>query len=286
MPVVDLLWLAVLTKDQADAGSEEWFNLTVNLDGTDVFEKDFTLSWGALGQGGDGLDDGEAGLEDSGPLATPFEPMLLTNSSIRLGIRGDDAWAPEHVFVFGRTQPSLEGLPSRIMGLAMETNVSRWLSTDKSEGHLTIPIRLVDAGSSNTVIQRVLMLVYTHSGSNIETDNPIHLQVTANGISVLQQQTGNTGQDDLEQYTTNWYELDVNVPFTRAGVISNGGIRLSILGTDAWLPNKLFLFGLDTATGRPNEVVTLVTIPEWNLGVLSTDVSEGSPSVLLPVVDV
>ena len=57
-----------------------------------------------------------------------------------------------------------------------------------------------------------------------------------------------------------------------------------IHGRDAWLPKVLFLYGLDTQTGRPNEIVHLVSIPEWDLGMLSTDAQEGKPSVPLPVV--
>jgi len=38
-------------------------------------------------------------------------------------------------------------------------------------------------------------------------------------------------------------------------------IGLSILGTDAWMPKTVFVFGSgrDTAVGRPNEVVNLVS---------------------------
>ena len=59
--------------------------------------------------------------------------------------------------------------------------------------------------------------------------------------------------------------------------------RLRILGTDAWLPKTVFVFGLDTPSGRPNDVVTLASVPEWELGWLSTDPSEGSASVMLPL---
>ena len=55
------------------------------------------------------------------------------------------------------------------------------------------------------------------------------------------------------------------------------------LGTDAWLPMRVFVFGLDTEEGRPGEVVTLSAIPKWDLGWLSTDPSEGASSVPLPI---
>jgi len=129
----------------------------------------------------------------------------------------------------------------------------------------------------------VLLLVYTGSGDS-KTDSPIQLQVTAGGNLVLDQTVTDTPQDDLEAYTANWYPLSAAVPFTLLDVRLNGGIRLNILGDDAWLPSTLFLYGLDTAEGRPNEVVPLVTVRNWNLGTLSTDPQEGSASIDLPVV--
>jgi hypothetical protein len=74
-----------------------------------------------------------------------------------------------------------------------------------------------------------------------------------------------------------WHFLEVERPFTRADVVSKGAIHLIILGTDAWLPMTVFVFGLDTEEGRPGEVVTLSAIPKWDLGWLSTDPSEGAP---------
>jgi hypothetical protein len=284
MAVVDDLWLAALTKNEDDAGSDNRFNLTIDINGDDVVDKDFTLSWGALGEGHDGLDPGQAGLEESKTLPTPFDANGLTNSSVRLGIRDDDAWGVQHVLLLGRVLPDFQ--PGRIIALAMETDLTHWLSTDPSEGHLSMPLRLVGSGSSTTLIHRVLLLVYTDSGVDIETDSPIQLQITAGGNLVLQQQIADTPQDDLEQYTANWYVMDAVVPFTRGDIISNGGIRLSILGADAWLPKTVFVFGLDTADGRPNDVVGLVTVPDWDLGSLSTDPQEGNQSVDLPVTSI
>jgi hypothetical protein len=100
----------------------------------------------------------------------------------------------------------------------------------------------------------------------------------------MQQEIIDTSQPDLEQGTFNWYFLDVAVPFTRSDVLLNGEIRLRILGTDAWLPRTLFVLGFDTEDGRPTEIVTLVSVPEWNMGWLSTDTNEGQPSYLLPVI--
>jgi hypothetical protein len=270
--IVDDLWLAALTRDENNAGSKNRFNLTVNLDGGDVLDQNFTLGITGLGKG-------QAGLEESPehPLSTPFDLSLLTNSSIRLGIRGDDAWGPQHVLLFGHTQPAFT--PGRIIALAMETDLTLWLSTDPSDGggaHLTTRVRLVGVGSSTTVIRRVLFLVYTGGGSDVETTNSIVLQIAAGGALVLDQKM----TDDLNKNLARWYFLDVEAPFTKGDIVSDG-INLSILGTDAWLPKSVFVFGLDTVTGRPNEVVTLVALPEWDLGWLSTDSTEGNSPIPL-----
>jgi hypothetical protein len=291
MATIEKLWLATLTKNEDDAGTDAGaLNLTIDIDGEDLADIDFGFlngSGGGLGPDSGWLDQGQAAISGGAygnpgePLPSPIDSNLLTNSSIRLGIRDDDAWGPQHVLVVGQTLP--EFVPSQIIALAMETDLTHWLSTDSSEGHLTMPIRLVGSGSATTLVRKVLLLVYTASGGNVETDSPIQLQISAGGALVADQTIIDTPQDDLEQYTANWYFVDVAVPFTKGDVASNGGIRLGILGDDAWLPTQVFVFGLDTENGRPNEVVTLVAIPQWDLGWLSTDPSEGKSSIDLPV---
>jgi len=274
--ILDDLWLAALTKNEDDAGTPERLNLTINIDGSDVFDRDFSL--GPISSQGyqQDLDDGEAGLRRGWPVPAPFESAGLTNSSIRLGLRGDNAWGPRHVVVIARTQPSFT--PGPIVTLAMETDIADWLSTDTSEGPLTMPLRLVGPGDGSTVIRRVLLLIYTGGENDADTDNTVQLQIaTAAGI-VLQHRI----TSDFRRYHTQWQLVDAAVPFTRAEVAA-GSVRLSIIGTDAWLPKMVFVLGLDTDAGRPSQVVTLAAVPDWNLGWLSTDSQEGVPSIDLPL---
>ena len=277
MAAIDDVWLAALTKDEDDADSRDQFNLTVNIDGDDVYLHDFLLGWNLIGQGVPGLHEGQAGLEEGKPPLAPFDSDKLTNSSVRLGLRGDDAWAPKHVMVIGRAQPDF--MPGRFLALAMETEIERWLSADGDEGRLTMPVRRVGAGTSNTIIRRVLLLIYTDRGDNVDTESDIKLQIVASGQLMLDQKITH----DLKEVRAYWHYLEVERPFTRADVVSKGAIHLSILGTDAWLPMTVFVFGLDTEEGRPGEVVTLSAIPKWDLGWLSTDPSEGAASVPLPL---
>jgi hypothetical protein len=262
MAAIDDIWLAALTKDEDDAGSGNRFNLTVNIDGGDVFAHDFMLGWNVQGEPL-GLRDGHAGLEEATPPA-PFDSDKLTNSSVRLGLRG-------------RGQPDF--MPGRFLALAMETDVGRWLSSDGDEGRLTMPVRRVGSGNSNTVIRRVLLLVYTDRGDDVDTESDVKLQIFASGQLMLDQKLSH----DFQRARAYWHFLEVERTFTRADIVTKGSIHLGILGTDAWLPKTVFVFGLDTEEGRPAEVVTLSAIPEWNLGWLSTDASEGANSVPLPL---
>ena len=121
----------------------------------------------------------------------------------------------------------------------------------------------------------MLLLVYTDTGNDVQTDNTIQLQIGNSATLILHQQL----TDDFDQYTAKWFYLDVLAPFTRGELALDGSIRLSILGTNAWLPKSLFLFRLDTETGRPTEVVCLSAVPVWDMGWLSADPHEGSQSV-------
>ena len=278
MSTIDVLWLAHLNRDTEDAGSDSTINLTINVDGEDVVDRDF----------GSDVGDGEANMNFGAQLDTPFDSATLTNSSVRIGVRDDDAWAPGDVLVFG--QSTAEFQSGVAVPLAMGTGLLDFLSTDSSEGPLTIPLRRVDPGTSSTVIRRVLLLVHTQwsggglfPGGDTGTDSAIQLEVFAGENLVLREEIDDTSQSDLERGTSNWYVMDTLVPFTRGEVQAGGRIVLSILGDDAWKPMVLFVFGLDTASGQPNQVVSLVSLPVWGPRGMSTDESEGDPSVDLQV---
>jgi hypothetical protein len=237
----------------------------------DLFNGDFPIGHER------GLRRGEAGYQESA-MMPPFDSDGLTNSSIRLGIRGDDAWAPQHILLIAKTEPAFD--PGRNFALAIETDLTSKLSSDDSEGHLTMRLRLAGAGTSTTVIRRVLLLFFTDDENNADTDNDIHLQIVAGGAIVLSHKIrGGFGRQSGRGY---WNFLDVGAAFTRDDIVPNG-ITLRILGHDAWLPGGMFMFGLDTDSGRPNEMVTLVSLPAWDLGWMSTNVQEGKPSVPLPL---
>ena len=262
MPEVPFLTLAALTRDVDDAGSPDRLNVTINVNGIDVATAEFVADH----------PDAQGYLRRAEAVVS-FNSGSLTNSSVRIGNRGDDAWAPQHILLFGHTTRE------SVVPIAMETDLTEWLSSDVNEGALTVPLRLVGLGGSDTVIHRLLLLVRTADEDDAGTDSLIQLRVTIGGQLHVSDVITDTPQEDLERGLANWYELPVQTPFTRQELDLNGRMELEILGTDAWLPDSLYVFGLDTPAGRPTKLVPLAAKRIWGGLVLSRDPDEGSKIV-------
>jgi hypothetical protein len=158
--------------NKEDAGTESILNLTINLNGSDIL--DYNLEFQEPLNSHEHTERGNAGF--TLPMRIDaFDTNLLTDSSIRLGIRGDDAWAPQNVFLFGRTDDRSQ-VP---VPLAIETDLDVWLSTDNGEGHLTTPIRLVRSGNDPPIreIRRVLLVISTGPNDDDGTDDDIELEI-------------------------------------------------------------------------------------------------------------
>jgi hypothetical protein len=84
-----LLVLAALTRDVDDAGSPDLLNVTFNVDGVDVAVADFRADH----------PQAQGYLQDIQAVTT-YHALSLTNSSVRIGNRGDNAWAPKHILLF------------------------------------------------------------------------------------------------------------------------------------------------------------------------------------------
>src|SRR2546430_5176621 len=142
MSTIDTLWLAHLNRNTEDAGSDSTINLTINVDGEDVLDHDY----------GSNVGDGEAYINGGSQLETPFDSAELTNCSVRIGVRDDDAWGPGDVLVFG--QSTAEFQSGVAAPLVMETGLTHFPSTGPSGGPLTVPLRRADPGTPHTAIRR------------------------------------------------------------------------------------------------------------------------------------
>jgi hypothetical protein len=146
-----------------------------------------------------------------------------------------------------------------------------------------MPLRLVGLGSADMPIQRLLLLVSTADEGDAGTEDLVQLEIRGpNGPLFFSKVITDTPQKDLDRGLANWYEFTVSPPFTMHDFnVAQGAITLTMLGEDAWLPSSLFLFGLDTATGRPTKLVPMAAHPVWDKGWLSSDEGEGKPQVRL-----
>ena len=290
------VWFGMVTNDSDDSGTDSPIVLIFNVQGGrfDVLHR--TLPDTEQ----EDHEQGKANLyeiteEDFEPQAfvgATVDPQDLNASSIRIGIRGADMWRPKSVFIWGEQKDGL------IVPLALNTNlqgtigiagqlVGVRLSTDAGEGKLSFAPSRVQLGDANMSIRRLLLIMTTADVDDAGTDDRIRLQITTvAGRVVVDHVLPDTSQDDLERAQANFYFAPVVSPFTRAELNADS-ISLSIQGRDAWLPRRLFLFGLSAAEGeQPSQFsVPLVHLPDWTLGTLSMDTGEGSPSVNLPVVD-
>jgi hypothetical protein len=194
---------------------------------------------------------------------------------VRLVTCSSDLWEPELALVWGRSREK------GIIPLALDMDLPHGLSCNKREGFPSVPIRRVSCGADDRPIHRLLLVLVTFDAPYAGTDDPISLSITTDRGPVVHHVVTDTPQTDLEIDTANIYDIPVNVPFTKGELAASeaGEMALGIRGSDKWAPKKLFLFGLDEASGQPNHVVPLARMIEP--GPLSLNASEGVPAISL-----
>jgi hypothetical protein len=141
------LYLAVFTKSVTDAHTEDNLNVSINIDGRDVVSRN-TLQWAILRDDMISRGASIAPVPNTVSEQIYFDSALLTNSSVRVGITGDDMWAPEHILLIGP-----EAATGYYIPLAGEWNITARLSTDPTDANgypgakLTIPPSSRSSGS-------------------------------------------------------------------------------------------------------------------------------------------
>ncbi len=194
---------------------------------------------------------------------------------VRLGFDALESWEPDLALVWARSREK------GTIPLALDLKLKAKLSGDERVGVPSVDIRRVAAGSGDTLIRRLLLVVVTYDAPYAGTDDPIWVRIKTDAGVVAHHVVTDTPQTDLEIDTTNMYELPVDVPFTVDDLAASdaGEIRLGIHGSDKWVPKRVLLFGLDEASAAPRSVVSLVRLSDP--GPLSADATEGVPSIRL-----
>ncbi len=275
--MIDRLYVGIRTHNTKDSGTNKRIVQIINRNGTDLLHHTFPDTSQS------DLEKGKANLYRVKFDEPGIEPEGFTDSSFRIGIRGNDLWRPEHLFLWGALGEVTEVVP-----LAVETDLDVTLSTDESEGVLSVPVRLVESGPPSTIINRILVILTTSTAEDSGTKDPINLRISDNTGAVVDFDFPETPQDDRKTGEANFYLSSVVRPFAKSD-LNNESTVLSIGGKDAWFMSRFFVFGLDTAEGRPNRIVPLIHLPFWFSGTvfkegkLSQDPSEGKSEVFLPL---
>jgi hypothetical protein len=298
MPRLAHLWLGTVTAGKRNSGTNSRIILIVNPGGERMDSVHHTISVTSQ----DDLERNQANMYEvsQDQFNTIFEAFpatvdteLLNESSIRLGIRGGDAWTPESVFVWGREQRDAGDIAP--LGLVVDLHPSAashdsllrvTLSMEAGEGQTSFAIPQAHVGGPDMIIRGLIFLMVTADDDDAGTDDPIRVLITTvDGRLVVDETITDTGQRDQERGQANIYFLPVRSSFTKLALLG-GRIELRIGGSDSWLPASLFLFGLDEElpTQFSHLVEPLVHLETWPFGRMSTDVGEGQPSVVLPLV--
>ena len=133
------------SRNSGDPGTESPIGLSINESGTERLNRRFS---GDTPQ--EDLERGQANLYFI-PVSVAFTLRSLRNDSIRLPIKGGDAWSPSKLFLFGFDDAS--GRPKSIVPLV---HLPQWdlgqLGTDGGEGReqetlpLVRPLQILDTG--------------------------------------------------------------------------------------------------------------------------------------------
>jgi hypothetical protein len=261
----------MLTKNFENSGTNSHIVLIVNQNGIDKVNDPY----GNTSQ--DDQEKGQANVYGQYVEDDEISRENLNNSSFRIAIQGNDAWRPEHYFIWGYDKDD-----EVICPLAVEMDINTTLSTDYSEGVISLPIRSVAIGSNNMVIRRLAIFVVTRDTGNAGTNSPVNLQINSGGNLIFNYDFPDTPQKDLERGQANLYIAPVGIPFRKRD-LDDQSLLLSIKGTDFWLPHSMTIFGLNQDSDRPTAMVTL-SYKTWTFqGHMSTDPAEGDASVVLPL---
>jgi hypothetical protein len=292
------LWVGMLTRNEEDADTDSLIALAVKQDRADWLYHLFPDSPQTdQGQGGANL------YEVPDTVVAPAKISAESDLEFELHIRGDDAWSPEVVFVWGELLGDEAVIPlalslKAVLDVAGPNSTPLVLSTDPADTEGTErsqspPLHKVGLGSADTRMRSCLMLISTSTEQDAGTDNKLHLNMRLlPGPELQQQDFGDTPQEDLETGEANLYQFtivdaDDEDPIQISyDMLGPDAFRLSIGGDDQWTPSSFFLFGIDQLLEdgvNVTSVVPLVHLPVWNLGQMSGDPNEGREIVVLPL---
>ena len=174
------LWVGMLTRNEEDAGTDSPIALAVTQDRADRLYHLFPdSSQTDQGQGGANL------YEVPDTVVVLAKISAERDLEFRLHIRGDDAWSPEVVFVWGELLGDEAVIPlalslKAVLDIAEPNSTPLVLSTDpaEAESSQSPPLHKVALGSADTRMRSCLMLISTSTEQDAGADDRLRLDTT------------------------------------------------------------------------------------------------------------
>jgi hypothetical protein len=292
MPLLAELYVAARTRNVEDADTDDLPVLVVKRGPNIVFSKPLFGGSSRVARGAGAVwrfDMREANL-DSADL------------SFELHASGDDAWAPEHVIVWGingRVGDERVIPLAGFLDLATPTthpDAGTWISTDTSEGERILFIPSVERGRDATRARRLIVVCATDPYGGMfpaavgprtsfeaqGTSASVTLQGGAAGRLFLSYTLPATGVGgNLQRGEGAFFIVDLAAPFSRQD-LDGGAFTLTIQQFDEWVPDYFAVFGVDTTRAGPRALIPFVAASAFELKIMSSDSARGFHSVVLP----
>jgi hypothetical protein len=291
MPKIDELYVAARTSRIAEADTEDLPVLVVRRGADIVFSKPLFGGSFRTASGAGAVwrfDTREVDLDSAG-------------LSFELHASDNDAWAPEHVIVWGTSGRVRE---ERVIPLAAFLDLATpmtqatnavWISTDTTEGERVLFLPSVDRGRDATRARRLIVISATDAyggmfpaaagpETNFEesgTDGPLTLQGGGAGRLFLNYTLPTSPQGDLGHGAGAFHVVHLAAPFGRND-LEGGAFTLTIGSDDWWKPDYFAAFGVDTVDGGARALIPFVAASAFELRQMSSDPREGWHSVVLP----
>src|SRR5215213_5521606 len=170
MGLLSRLWVAMDTQNIEDADTDDSLVLIINDDGVDKLHHTFPDTSQS------DQDKGKPNLYQVDVEGRNIRSENLTNSSIRMAIRGSDLWHPQLVLLWGEESPGGPVIP-----LGLEVDIEKGISTDLDDGNTSFPLRRIGTLSNDTKLKQVMCALTTAKGDHTGTDNQVEIELSFGG---------------------------------------------------------------------------------------------------------
>jgi hypothetical protein len=294
MPILAELYVAARTRNVEDADTDDLPVFVVRRGSSIVFSKPLFGGSTRVSRGAGAvwrMDVRESNLDDA-------------NLTFELHASGDDAWAPEHVIVWGTSGRIGEEIVipmAAFLDLASPVShpdAGTWISTDTSEGDRVLFIPAIGRGLDSTRAQRIIVVTATDpyggmfpaavgpptSFEDQGTSASLTLQAGAPGKLLLSYTLPATKVGgNLRRGEGAFFVADLAAHFSRQD-LQGGALTLTIDEFDQWVPDYFAVFGIGPTLGRaPRVLIPFVAATGFQLKIMSSDPGKGFHSAILPM---